>query len=235
MAETCGDLPIAEAAWAKHTVGARYVISGHGEEAGMGPHDSFADLEQRLRTGDQGAATEVFRRFESRLIALARTELDTRVRRKEDPEDIVQSVYGSFFRRHQAGQYELSSWNSLWSLLTVITVRKCLNRTRHYGAQRRSLVGEIDLAHYDDAAPGLSQAIDREPTPLEAVVLAETVEQMMLWLDVDDRAIIELTLQDFTAAEIGARLGRAERSVRRVRERVKERMLRMQADETCAT
>ena len=170
----------------------------------MGPHDSFADLESRLRAGEQGAATEVFRRFESRLIALARTELDARMRRKEDPEDIVQSVYGSFFRRHHAGQYDLRSWNSLWSLLTVITVRKCLNRARYYGAQRRSLVGEIDRAGCDYADPGLTEAIDREPTPLEALVLAETVEQMMRRLDADDRAIIELTLQDFTAAEISA-------------------------------
>jgi RNA polymerase sigma-70 factor (ECF subfamily) len=201
----------------------------------MGPHDSFADLEQKLRAGDQGAATEVFRRFGGRLIALARTELDARVRRKEDPEDVVQSVYGSFFRRYHAGQYDLGSWNSLWSLLTVITVRKCLNRSRHYAAQRRCLAGEVDLEPWDGAADGLSDAIDREPTPLEAVVLAETVERMMRSLDAEDRAIIELSLQDFTAAEIGARLGRAERSVRRVRERVKERLRRMQADETCTT
>jgi len=201
----------------------------------MDPHDSFTALDRKLREGDQGAATEVFRRFAGRLIALARTQLDSRVRRKEDPEDVVQSVYGSFFTRHHAGQYDLATWDSLWSLLTVITVRKCLSRVRHYLAQRRTLAGEVDVASWGDAAPGLTEAIDREPTPLEAVVLAETVEQMMRGLDADDRAIIEQVLQGFTTSEISDRLGRAERSVRRVREHVKKRLRRVQADETYAT
>ncbi len=195
----------------------------------MDPYDSFADLEQRLRAGDQHAATEVFRRFENRLIALARSELDAQVRRKEDPEDVVQSVYGSFFRRHHDGQFDLGTWDSLWSLLTVITVRKCLNRARRYRSQRRNVAGEVDLVTFDGAADGLCEAIDREPTPLEAVVLRETVEQMMRGLDADDRAIIELNLQGFSAAEIAAQLGRSERTVRRVRERVKERLRRIQA------
>jgi RNA polymerase sigma factor (sigma-70 family) len=234
MAAPISDLPIAGSVQANHTK-ARNVIREHGEDAGMDPHDSFADVEQKLRAGDQSAATKVFLRFEGRLIALARAELDTRMRRKEDPEDVVQSVYGSFFRRHHAGQYDLATWDSLWSLLTVITVRKCLNRARHYRAQRRSVAGEVGVAQWDHAADGLSEAIDREPTPLEAVVLAETVEQLVGRLDAGDRAIIELSLQEFTALEISERLGRAERSVRRVRERVRKRLRRMQADEAYVT
>jgi RNA polymerase sigma-70 factor (ECF subfamily) len=197
----------------------------------MQPHDSFAELAARLRAGDQGAATQVFCRFAARLIALARTELDTRIRRKMDPEDIVQSVYRSFFTRHQAGQYDLANWDSLWSLLTLITVRKCRGRTEYYRAQCRSVAAEVDVATQGDLGEGWSEAIDREPTPLEAVVLAETVEEMMRGFESDDRAIIELSLQGYAAPEISARLGRAERTVRRVREHVKKRLQRMQGDE----
>ena len=74
--------------------------------------------------GDQGAAAEVFRRFAGRLIAWRGTKLDARICRKVDPEDIVQSVYRSFFSRHQAGRFDLATWDSLWSLLTVITVQE---------------------------------------------------------------------------------------------------------------
>src|SRR5262245_18476432 len=93
--------------------GARRVEAGR-EGSTMGPQDSFIELAVRLRDGDQGAATVVFRRFASRLIALARRELDTRLRRKLDPEDVVQSVYRSFFGRYQAGQFDLATWDDLW-------------------------------------------------------------------------------------------------------------------------
>jgi RNA polymerase sigma-70 factor, ECF subfamily len=201
------------------------------EDAGMDPHDSFAALEPKLRAGDTGAATEVFRRFADRLIALARTKLDARIRRKEDPEEVVQSVYGSFFNRYRAGKLDVASWDSLWSLLTVITVRKCLNRTEYYMARCRSVAGEIDAGSWDHAASGLSEAIDREPTPLEAAVLTETVERMMRGLKQCDRSIIELSLWGCPPREISSELGVSERKVVRVRGRIKERLQRMQADE----
>jgi RNA polymerase sigma factor (sigma-70 family) len=226
--------PIAGAILASHT-SARHVIGGHGEDAGMDPHDSFTELNQKLREGDQDAATEVFGRFVGRLIALARTKLDTRVRRKEDPEDVVQSVYRSFFTRHRAGKCELANWDELWGLLAIITIRKCLARFRHYLAQRRTIAGEVDVPLWGDAADGLSAAVDREPTPLEAAVLVETVEQMMRGLDPDDRAIIELSLQEYPVREISERLGLSERTVRRVRERTEKRLRRMQADATGVT
>jgi RNA polymerase sigma-70 factor, ECF subfamily len=229
------DQPVAGAIPA-HRTSARHVIGEQGEDAGMHPHDSFAEIYRKLREGDQGAATEVFRRFAGRLIAVARTELYARIRRKEDPEDVVQSVYRSFFTRHHAGQFDLAAWHSLWSLLTVITVRKCLGRVRHYLGQRRTLAGEVDVAPRGDATDGLrSEAIDREHTPLEAAVLVETVEQMMRGLEPDNRAIIELSLQGYTVREISERLGRSERTVRRVRERIDRRLHQIKLDVNYAT
>ena len=56
-------------------------------------------------------------------------------------------------------------------------------------------------------------------------------EQLFRTLDdADERAILELSLQGFTAAEVAEQLGRAERSVRRLRERLRKRLERMQAD-----
>jgi RNA polymerase sigma-70 factor, ECF subfamily len=198
----------------------------------MDQHDSFAELAVRLRAGDQGAATEVFRRFAGRLVSLAHTELDARLRRKEDPEDVVQSVYRSFFSRYHAGQFEFATWDALWSLLTVITVRKCLDRTDYYLAKCRTVAGEAAASARGDEASGLCEAVDREPTPLEAAVLTETIDRMMRGLEADDRTIIELSLQGYSVPEIGGRLGLAERTVRRVRERIKKRLQRMQDEET---
>src|SRR5437879_8938088 len=79
------------------------------------PHEhSFDDLMARLRTGDNDAATQVFNRFANRLIELARRQLDPQIRQKLDPEDVLRSVFRSFFAHQTAGQVTgLESWDNL--------------------------------------------------------------------------------------------------------------------------
>ena len=195
----------------------------------MSASDSLAELMGRLRSGEDGAAREVFIRFAGRLVGLARRHLDARLAVKVDPEDVVQSAYKSFFVRHRDGGLEVGSWDGLWGVLTVITLRKCADRAAYYRAEKRDVGREAAAVADDSAAP--VAALDREPRPDEAAALAETVEALFrAAADPDERAILELSLQGFTAAEISQRLDRAERSVRRLRERIRKRLERMQAD-----
>jgi RNA polymerase sigma-70 factor (ECF subfamily) len=76
------------------------------------------------------------------------------------------------------------------------------------------------------------EPLGREPTPLEASVLSETIEQLLAGLDEEERPILELSLQGYTTREISERLGRAERTVRRLREGVRQRLERMQREST---
>jgi DNA-binding CsgD family transcriptional regulator len=46
-------------------------------------------------------------------------------------------------------------------------------------------------------------------------------------LDSDDRAVIAMSLQGYTTQEISRQLGRTERTVQRLRQRVKQRLERM--------
>src|SRR5262245_50887646 len=85
-----------------------------------------------LRNGDETAAAEIFERFTGRLIGLARSRLDQRLQGKVDPEDVLQSVYRSFFVRHRDGKFKLESWDNLWSLLAQITVRKCCRQIERF-------------------------------------------------------------------------------------------------------
>jgi RNA polymerase sigma-70 factor (ECF subfamily) len=190
----------------------------------MNPADSFTALMQRLRSGDDDAARAVFLRFARQLVALTRRRLDGRLARKVDPEDVVQSAYKSFFVRQREGKLQVGTWQGLWGLLTLITMRKCADRVEYFRAGRRDERreaadggGEVDHA-----------ALDREPLPEESAALAETVEELFRRLDADERPILELSLQGYTAAEISEHLGRAERSVRRLRERIRKRLERMQ-------
>src|SRR5689334_7891576 len=96
--------------------------------------NSFAEFLARLRSGDDTAAQELFGRFTHQLIALALRHIDAKLRHKVDPEDVVQSVYKSFFVRYGAGNLEIGNWNSLWGLLALIAVRKCAERAAYHRA-----------------------------------------------------------------------------------------------------
>lgn len=176
-----------------------------------------------------GDPRALFERFTRRLIGLARGHLDTRLRHKIDPEDVVQSAYKSFFLRYGEGTLAAEGWDGLWGLLTTITLRKCADRVRYHRAECRDINREAAAPAGLENAEPWRDTVGREPTPEEAATLAETVEQLLRDLDGDERPIVELSLQGYSTQEISARLGRAERSVRRLRERVRRQLERQQA------
>jgi RNA polymerase sigma-70 factor (ECF subfamily) len=190
------------------------------------PDDAaFAALMDRLRRGDQTAAWEVFDRYARRLAGLARTRLSSRFAAKLDPEDVVQSVFRSFFHRHADGQFELSNWESLWALLTVITLRKCGHKTEHFLAACRDVRRETVPLSEECATSW--QGIARDPTPVEAAVLTETIATLLGELAERDRGIVELSLQGEPAEAISAKLGCSERTAARVLGRVRRRLERL--------
>ena len=189
--------------------------------------NSFAKFLAQLRSQDDAAAKEVFERFVHQLVVLARRHIGAGLRHKVDPEDIVQSAYKSFFFRYGAGNLDLDNWNSIWGLLTLITVRKCAARAAYHRAECRDTAREVSLPPRDEAPPWMDP-LGREPTPVEAAVLNETVDQLLASLEDEDRPVLELSLQGHTTREISERLGRAERTVRLLRESVRHRLERMQ-------
>ena len=187
--------------------------------------DARDNVSRELPSDEPGRA--LFEQFSRRLIGLARTQLDVRLKHKVDPEDVVQSVYKSFFRRYGDDTIASQGSDGLWSLLTLITLRKCADRARYYRAERRNVAQEAASAAAGEEE-FWREAAGREPTPEEAVTLAETVEHVLASVDADERPIIELSLQGYSTQEISEQLGRAERSVRRLRERVRKHLERMQ-------
>jgi RNA polymerase sigma-70 factor (ECF subfamily) len=192
--------------------------------------DSFAEFLTRLQGRDDAAARELFQRFANQLLTLARRRISGGLRHKVDPEDIVQSAYKSFFHRYGEGNLEVVNWNSLWGLLTLITVRKCAERVAYHRAECRDAAREVAAPSGEDASPWL-EPFGREPTPLEAAELTETLERLLNALDENERPVLELSLQGYTTREISEQLGRAERTVRLHREGVRKRLERMQREE----
>jgi RNA polymerase sigma-70 factor (ECF subfamily) len=174
----------------------------------------------RLCAGDPDAAAHILGRFTNRLIELARANLDSRVRQKVDPEDILQSVYKSFFLRHATGQLSFSGWDGLWALLALITTRKCGRWARMFHSAKREV--DIEVPASDRSA--LAQLFSDEPSPEEAAMLAEEVEQLLRELGKRDGEILTLALQGYTPAEISAQLHRPGRTVYRVLERIRVKL-----------
>ena len=66
----------------------------------MADDNTFADFRRRVRAGDEEAATELVRRYESAVRIEVRMRLaDSRLRRVVDTMDLCQSVLASFFVR----------------------------------------------------------------------------------------------------------------------------------------
>jgi RNA polymerase sigma-70 factor (ECF subfamily) len=192
----------------------------------MSGDSSFVHLMDRLKSGDNEAARRIFNAYAHRLIGLARTRMVGGVLQKEDPEDVVQSALASFFRRQARDPFDLTSWDSLWSLLTVITLRKCGHRSEYYRALCRDISHEAPLAS-DEESTGSFLAIAREPSPAEVAVLRDLLDQVLRGLDERERRIVELALENYGVAEISQMVGRSEYLVRRLLERVRTRWERL--------
>jgi RNA polymerase sigma-70 factor (ECF subfamily) len=192
----------------------------------MSEESSFDELLKRLRKGEDDAARQIFQQYAKRLIGLARVHLNSSVRRKVDPEDVVQSVFKSFFVRMGKGQFDLENRDNLWSLLVVIALRKCGHKVRDLHRQRQDIRKEASPQRAADDSASSWQALAPGPTPSEAAILAETVEQVFGGLKERERQIVELHLQGYEIADIQAQVQRSEYTVRDVLKRVRKRLER---------
>jgi RNA polymerase sigma-70 factor (ECF subfamily) len=183
----------------------------------------------RLRAGDQDAAAELFQRFAGRLAALAARRLGTLPGGKLDSEDVVLSAFKSFFRRHADGRLAPEGWGGLWALLTKITLRKCGHQLAYLCAGRRDVRRESALPQPDLSDPSWHM-VASDPTPSQAAVLAETVEQVAGGLKEYHRDIFRLALAGNSAAEIAGQVDVTERTVQRVLKRVRK-LLEARAEE----
>ncbi len=190
--------------------------------------DTSAELLARYRDGDESAATAMFQRYVERLTLLARSRLSLKLAARTDPEDVVLSAYRSFFVGAQRGQFSLRRSGDLWRLLVSVTLHKLYRVAKHHTAEMRS----VDLErHLDQGLEVTSPALSREPTPDEAITLAEELEAVMSRLDSFAQRVLELRLQGERILEIAEETGRSERSVRRALCAIRRQLVqRMGAD-----
>jgi len=190
-----------------------------------------------LKAGGDSAAQHLWERYFERLVELARARLraSRRAGAVADEEDAALSAFHSFCQSAAGGRFpQLADRDDLWRLLVVITVRKTLGQLKRQGARKRGggrLVGESALIGLDAAgAFGLDRIAGEEPTPELAALLVDEYRRLRESLRSDLlRQVLDLRLEGYTRDEIAARLGCAERTVKRKLEVIREKWLEGQA------
>ena len=138
------------------------------------------------------------------------------------------SAFDSFCRVVEQGRSpQLRDRDGLWALLVLITVRKAADLAQYHRRERRGggqVRGDSALAGGDgDAgADGVAQIEAGDPTPDLAAQLAEEFQSLLDRLGSDELGAIAVwKLEDYTNAEVAARLGcatvRVERRLRLIR------------------
>src|SRR5258707_10474725 len=116
-----------------------------------------------LRAGPGDAPADIVQGNGNDLNVLANRQFEAWIRHKIDPESVVQSVFGSFFRRFQDGQFHFEQWDNLWTLLFTLTLRKYQNRRAYSQAvrrdPRRGAAPPMEIAAPAGAPPGQAALI----------------------------------------------------------------------------
>ena len=148
---------------------------------------------EHLRQGDPEAVEQLWMRYFSRVVALARRRLSSQPRKAADDEDVALSVFDSFCRGVSAGKYPLlSSPDSLWPLLVVLTVRKACDRANYERRQKRGngqVHAATELGPVGEDPFRMDALLSNEPTPETVAVMNETCERLFSQLDDDQRQI----------------------------------------------
>jgi RNA polymerase sigma-70 factor (ECF subfamily) len=168
----------------------------------MSDTDAFEDFLRRVRAGEAGATSELVERFGPAIRLEVRMRLgEPGLRRLLDPEDICQSVLGSFFVRAAAGQYELDRPEQLVGLLLAMARNKVAMQVRRRRALRRD-------ARRDEAAdPAALELPGDEPSPSRIAIGRELLEEFRRRLSDDERRVAELRAQGQEWAEIARAVG----------------------------
>lgn len=179
--------------------------------------DELVDL---YRSGDESAAAELFQRYWKRLCALAERYMAPRLKRRVGADDVVQSVFHSFFRRTEQGEYAIDDSDALWNLLAKITLNKVRGKLEYHTAEKRNMTAEAGA----DAADCYLDVICGEPSQEHAAILADELNAALGGLPERDQEILHLCLDGYSTPYIARKLNCSRHTARRVLNHVGERL-----------
>lgn len=188
--------------------------------SGFEPSDG--SLLRRIQGGEEEAATQLYLRYAQRLLALAKANTGKDLAARFDPEDVVQSVFRSFFRRASGGCYDVPAGGELWRLLLVLALNKVRGLAVHHRAAKRSVANTVS-AHGNDG--DIHRAVSADPEPYR--VLDMVIGQLLETMPAVQRQMIELRIEGRAVGEIADITKRSKRTVERVLQTFREQLAQL--------
>ena len=164
------------------------------------------------------SASEIVDRFTQRLMKLVDRRLSRSLGRRVDAEDVVQSVFRSFFRR--ADDFRFGRSGDLWRLLATMAVNKVRKQAARHGAEKRDFRRESSVS---DEVLAIQSPIG-EPTPDHAVAIEEILRLEMERLSDSHRRILQMRLAGDSLAKISVELRLSQRTIRRILQQIREQL-----------
>lgn len=164
----------------------------------------------RLQADNDDQAALLWRRYHTRLVALAQQRLRMSPQRLADGDDVVASAFGSFFRAVRENRVDQNiSENELWRLLVTLTARKVIKVVRHEGRQCRD--SRAVHEHLD-----VDSFISEEPTPEFVAAIIDQYRWLNRQLPDDEmRLLVQHKMEGYSNAEIAQWLDCSVRTVKR--------------------
>lgn len=188
-----------------------------GDFADEGIPPSDRSLLRRFRGGDGDAATQIYLKYAQRLIQVADRKTGQDLRARLDPEDMVQSVFRTFFRRVSDGQYDVPEGGELWKLLLVISLNKIRHQGIHHRANKRSVEKTV-------SSDPISEAADQQSEDISLKVLEMTIQEMLETLPEEYQNVIKLRIMGHEVQEIADRTKRSKRTIERILQEFRKRL-----------
>ncbi len=184
------------------------------------PHSQFPEsntdrtLLGQYRRGQADAATELYARYAARLLELAKRRTGAELGNRVEPEDVVQSVFRTFFRRAAEGSYQVPDGDTLWKLLMVIALNKIRSLADYHRADKR----DMRRTHAISEVP--PEQHERESLN----ILQMTIEDMTSEMHESHRQMIRMRIEGFSVDEIAAAVQRSKRTTERVLQSFREQL-----------
>jgi DNA-directed RNA polymerase specialized sigma24 family protein len=122
-----------------------------------------------MKSGDDAAFEQIWQRYFTSLVSLARKTLATTPATQGNEEDVAYSAFESFYFRAKQGKFpQLNDRDDLWKLLITITLRKAWKERRR--AARRGAAA--------DPAVLANELLAQSPTPEMAALTTDEFRRL---------------------------------------------------------